>query len=468
MNPVRSSTAVLFLTSIFVAGATHADDKTRPPNIVLIVADDLGYRDLGCYDAIDFKTPNIDKIASEGIRLTSFYTTASIGSPSRASLLTGRYPVRMKFEENLGPQSGKGLNLSELTIAESLKTKNYATACFGKWALGEAPRYLPTKQGFDEYFGVPYSNDLGWWQGQPEDYNSEHPPIPLIDAESTIEENPDQRFLTKRYTDQSVRFIREHKDEPFFLYLAHAMPHTPLFVSENFSGSAEYGLFGDVMQELDWSVGEILKILKETGNDNRTLVIFTSDNGPALDQGSHGGKADPLRDGKYTRYEGGHRVPCVIRFPKMFLKGKELPGTVSLLDFFPTINNLASVEKLPDDLKIDGIDMTDYFSGKTAKSPRSTFFYSQWAVRHGDWKLLLPGGYREVFPKPANTYKPGHVKYEHLRLFNLSTDPGETNSQHEDEDHAELITNLKKLCYDFQAEFKPPTPETESDKSKKK
>ncbi len=470
MNPVRSFLAVLSIVTVFFSEVAFADKEKkavkRPPNVILIVADDLGYRDLSCYGAKDFSTPNIDQLAFDGVRLTSFYAAASIGSPSRAAMLTARYPVRMKFEKNPAPKSGKGLKSSEFTLAELLKTKDYVTACFGKWGLGDNEKHLPNTQGFDEYFGIPYSNDLGWWQGKPEGFNKKFPPIPFIDSTAMIEENPDQRYLTQRYTDHSMRFIREHQKEPFFLYLAYSAPHVPLFVSEKFSGSADYGLYGDVMQEMDWSVGEILKTLKETEIDENTLIIFTSDNGPALAQGSHGGKSDPLRDGKFTRFEGGHRVPCIVRLPKKFKGGIVLPGIVTGMDLFPTIANLAGTEPHKG-TKIDGIDMTEYFSGKVKNSPRSTFFYSKWSVRHDRWKLMMPGGYREEFPKPTETYEPGMVKYDHHRLFDLFTDVSETNSQHADEDHAELIKKLADLCYDFQGEFAPPAPKPETEPKKK-
>lgn len=429
----------------------------RPPNIVLILADDLGYADLGCYGATDFATPNLDRIAREGAKLTSFYAPASVCSASRAGLLTGCYPQRIGVSgvffptrEKGGQPAGPGrmgLHPDEITIAEVLKTKGYATACVGKWHLGDHPDFLPTKQGFDEYLGIPYSNDMGWWEGKPERFKSDFPPIPLLEDESIIETSPDQRYLTRRYTERAVQFIRQHGSDPFFLYLPHTMPHVPLFVSEPFSGSADYGLYGDVVEELDWSVGEILTAIAETGIDEETLVIFTSDNGPWLSQGAHGGKADPFRDGKFTRYEGGHRVPCVMRWPGKIPAGSELDDIVSLIDFLPTFAGLADA-KLDPERKIDGVDVWSYLSGKAPQSPRKVFFHSPGVVRQGEWKLMLPGKYREVYPAPEEGEK-GMVEYSHARLYRLTTDIGERESLHGNAEHTDLIESMTKLCQDY-------------------
>ena len=440
------------------------DSEERPPNIIVIVADDLGYADLGCFGATDFATPHIDRLAAEGAKLTSFYVPASVCSASRAALLTGCYPdrvgvtgvffpTRAKDGKPAGPGL-KGLHPDEITIAEVLKKGGYATACIGKWHLGDHPNFLPTQQGFDEYFGIPYSNDMGWWQGKPKNFKKDFPPIPLMEGEKALEKNPDQRYLTRRYTERAIKFMRESekKDEPFFLYLPHTMPHVPLFVSEEFSGSAAYGLYGDVIQEIDVSVGEILSALTALGIDEHTLVIFTSDNGPWLSKGAHGGKADPLRDGKFTRYEGGHRVPCVVRWPGKIPAGVELDDVVSTIDFLPTFAGLAQV-KLDPKRKIDGIDVWSYLSGQEIKSPREEFFYSPWVVRQGKWKLLMPGRYREVFPAPENAEK-GQVEYSHPRLFRLSTDPGERESLHEIPRYSGLIESMTKLCTDYQEALK--------------
>ncbi len=446
------------LTLLTQVGA--AADETRPPNIVLIFADDLGYADLGCFGARDFKTPNLDRLAGEGARLTGFYVPASVCSASRAALLTGCYPDRVGVTGVFFPTRAKdgkpagpgdsGLHPDEITIAEVLKTRGYATACIGKWHLGDHPDFLPTKQGFDEYFGIPYSNDMGWWAGQPEDFKRDFPPLPLMEDDDIIETDPDQRYLTRRYTERAVGFIRQHRDDPFFLYLPHTMPHVPLFVSEPFSGSADYGLYGDVIEELDWSVGAVLSTLTELNLEKDTLVIFTSDNGPWLAMGAHAGKADPLRDGKFTRFEGGHRVPCVMRWPGKIPAGTVLDDIVSTIDLLPTFAHLAGAT-LAADRRIDGMNLWSYLSGEVEESPRDTFFYSPWVVRHRGWKLMLPGNYREVLPPPPSGTRGGMVTHDHPRLFDLVNDIGETRSVHDAEENQVVVEALGKLCRDYQA-----------------
>ena len=453
--------AFALLAGFFAATPTHAAEP--PPNVILIFCDDLGYADLGCFGARDFATPNIDRMAAEGTRLTGFYAAASVCSASRAALLTGSYPDRIGVTGVFFPTRAQGdqpaghgrdgLNPDEVTIAEVLKTKGYATACVGKWHLGDHPDFLPTKQGFDEYFGIPYSNDMGWWEGKPKDFKAEFPPIPVLENETVIETSPDQRHLTRRYTERAIQFLRQHRADPFFLYLPHTMPHIPLFVSEPFSGRAKYGLYGDVIEELDWSVGEILKTLDELELSKRTLVIFTSDNGPWLSMGSHGGKADPLRDGKFTRFEGGHRVPCVMRWPGQIPAGTTLDGIVSTIDLLPTLAGLAGAG-LAADRVIDGIDVWPYLAGKTETSPRETFFLSPHVVRRGDWKLMMPGNYQEIFPAPKTAGPGGRVEYAHPQLYHLKSDPGERHSLHEKPEYQALIAELSALCAAHQEDLK--------------
>ena len=282
----------------------------RPPNVVIVFADDLGYGDVGCFGNTVIRTPNIDRIAAEGVKFTDFYVAQAVCSASRTALLTGCYPNRVGILGALGPASKQGIHDRETTIAEMLKAKGYATAIFGKWHLGHHPQFLPTKHGFDEYFGLPYSNDM--WPQHP---TAKFPALPLIDREKTIEENPDQSKLTTWYTERGVKFIEANKEKPFFLYMPHSMPHVPLFVSDKHKGKSKAGLFGDVIEELDWSVGEILATLKKHDLEKNTLVIFTSDNGPWLSYGNHAGTAGPLREGKGTTFDGGVRVPCVARLP---------------------------------------------------------------------------------------------------------------------------------------------------------
>ena len=302
----------LLLSLTFIAcGLPAAAEQAERPNIVLVFADDLGYGDLGCYGAAGYQTPNLDRLAKEGVRFTDFYVAQAVCSASRAALLTGCYSNRVSILGALGPNDRHGINDSEVTLAELLKTRGYATAIYGKWHLGHHPQFLPTRHGFDEYFGLPYSNDM--WPKHPE--TKAFPDLPLIDGEKTVERNPDQNHLTTWYAEHAVRFIERHHDQPFFVYLAHNMPHVPLHASDKFRGQTARGLFGDVIEEVDWSVGQVLKALERLGLDERTLVIFTSDNGPWLSYGDHAGSAGPLREGKGTSFDGGVREPCVMRWP---------------------------------------------------------------------------------------------------------------------------------------------------------
>ncbi|HEY8503213.1 MAG TPA: sulfatase, partial [Gemmataceae bacterium] len=313
MRPLAPAILAATTAAILAPPATAAPGKERPPNFVIVFTDDQGYGDVGCYGGKGFETPNLDRMAREGVRFTDFYVAQAVCSASRAALLTGCYPNRIGILGALGPASKHGINDGEMTIAEVLKPRGYATAMFGKWHLGHHPRFLPTRHGFDEYAGLPYSNDM--WPHHP---TAKFPELPMLDGETVInhEVSPaDQTQLTTWYTRRAVRFIERHRDEPFFLYVAHSMPHVPLFVSDRFKGKSERGLHGDVMEEIDWSVGEILKALKDNGLDESTLVLFTCDNGPWLSYGEHAGSAGPLREGKGTTFEGGVRVPCIARWP---------------------------------------------------------------------------------------------------------------------------------------------------------
>lgn len=361
-------------------------DSERPPNFVIIFTDDQGYSDVGCFGAKGFETPNLDGMAVEGMRFTDFYVAAPVCTPSRAALMTGCYPQRVSMPRVLFPWNDVGLNPEETTIADILKTRGYASACIGKWHLGHHRQFLPTRQGFDYYFGLPYSNDM-----RPE--NSDRcPPLPLIKGEDTVELNPDQSQLTRRYTEESIEFIRKNKDRPFFLYIAHTMPHIPLYVSEKFKGKSKQGLYGDVIMEIDWSVGQILSELNRLGMDNKTLVIFTSDNGPWLSKGKHGGSARPLRDGKGSTYEGGMRVPCIMRWPGRIPSGTICSGIATTMDFLPTFAALTGA-KLSAEPVIDGKDISPLLTNPTAKTPHEVLFYYRCrnlqAVRSGKWKIIL-------------------------------------------------------------------------------
>ena len=423
----------------------------RPPNPLIIFTDDQGYADLGVYGAEGFETPNIDRMASEGVRFTSFYVASPVCSPSRAALLTGSYPQRISIPRVLFPQFDEGLHPDEITIADLLKPLGYATAIFGKWHLGHHPEHLPAAQGFDEYFGLPYSNDMTPDPAKnPNPPARRHPPLPLIEGVETVEIEPNQSQLTRRYTERAVDFIERYADRPFCLYLPHSMPHLPLFVSERFAGVSDRGLYGDVIVEIDWSVGEILDTLDRLGLDEQTLVVFTSDNGPWLVKGSHGGSAGTLREGKGTTFEGGQRVPAVMRWPGRIAAGLVSDELVTAMDLFPTIAGLTGAP-IPTDRILDGKDIWPLMSGAPgAVSPHEAFFYfvrnELHAVRSGRWKLHVPHGYGTIegadlrTPTFQGTYARAEIE---LSLFDLEADVGETANVAEG--HPELVEQLMAL-----------------------
>ena len=422
--------------------------KTKKPNFVVIFCDDAGYADVGCFGAKGFETPNLDRMAAEGMRFTDFYAASALCSPSRAALMTGCYPPRVGIPRVLFPGSKDGLNPDETTIAELLKPRGYATACFGKWHLGHHQKFLPTHHGFDEYFGLPYSNDM--WPRHPQNENYNFPDLPLIEGEKTIAYNPDQSQLTTWYTERSVKFIEKNKDRPFFLYLPHSMPHVPLFVSDKFKGKSEQGMYGDVIMEIDWSAGQILKTLKRLGIDKNTLVIFSSDNGPWLSYGDHAGSAEPLREGKGTTFDGGQREPTIMRWPGRIPAGTVCNEPAMMMDILPTLAKLART-KLPK-RRIDGKDIWPLMSGLGgAKSPHEAlFYYSGWkleAVRSGRWKLHFPHGYRTLSGRLGGTGgKP--VKYDQtsigLALFDLAKDIAE---QHDvSAEYPDVVARLTRLA----------------------
>lgn len=421
-------TASLALGQI-LKGCGQVSESPRKPNIVLIFADDLGYGDIGVYGHPTIKTPNIDRMAAEGQKWTNFYAAASVCTPSRAALLTGRLPIRsgMCSDERsvLFPDSSGGLPADEVTIAEALKTQGYATACIGKWHLGHLPPYLPTKHGFDYYYGIPYSNDMDAvnpaWPNFESFFNPkiEYWNVPLMQNEEIIERPADQTTITKRYTEEAVRFIQENKKQPFFLYLAHNMPHVPLFASALFQETSKRGLFGDVVEEIDWCVGQVMATLRKEGLAENSLVVFTSDNGPWLFFKDHGGSAGPLRDGKFTTWEGGMREPTVFWWPEMVQ-----PGVVndigSTLDLFSTSCQLAGAD-IPNDRIIDGIDLRPALFG-TGTSPRQTMFFYRgeqiYAVRLGSFKAHFITQLAYVQDSKPTYHDPP-------LLYNLDHDPGE-------------------------------------------
>jgi arylsulfatase A-like enzyme len=398
------------------------------PNIVVIFADDLGYGDLSCFGHPTIKTPNLDRMASEGMRMTQFYSAAEVCTPSRAALLTGRLPPRngqCGSRRVYFPDSKGGIQAEEITIPELLKSKGYATACLGKWHLGHLPQFLPGKHGFDYFYGTPYVNDMDRVPTSPKGKaayvapKSEYWNVPLMRQTEIIERPANQSLFTRRYADEAARYIREHKDQPFFLYLAHNMPHVPLFRSDEFAGTSRRGLYGDVVEELDKSVGAVLNAIRDAKLAERTLVIFTSDNGPWLTYDEQGGSAGLLRDGKGSTWEGGMREPTIAWWPGKVPAGSVSQELASTLDFLPTFCALAGAE-VPKDRPLDGYDVTSVLTG--GASPRKEMFfyrsYDLMAARQGPWKahFLTQTGYGQAQPD----------KHDPPMLFNLDVDPGES------------------------------------------
>lgn len=418
----------------------------RLPNLVLIYCDDLGYADIGPFGARAYKTPHLDRLAQEGMRLTDFHTAAAVCSASRAALMTGCYPQRVGILGALGPNSKTGIHANEVLLPEILKARGYATAIFGKWHLGDAPQFLPTKNGFDRYFGLPYSNDMGPLHPT----NKDFPALKLIEQDQVIATNPDQTQLTTWYTERAVQFIAQQKQNPFFLYMPHSMPHVPLFVSDKHKGKSGAGLYGDVVLEIDWSVGQILAALKEHELEENTLVIFSSDNGPWLSYGNHAGSAGPLREGKGTTWEGGQRVPCLARWPAKIPPASVCNEFCSTMDVLPTFVKLAGGE-LPKDRILDGHDIWPLLTAaQDAKSPYTSFSY-YWdfglhAIRWGQWKLVFPHQYRSLSQPAGRDGSPaGYTSATtDLALYDLATDIGETKNVAGE--NAEIVKELEQLA----------------------
>jgi arylsulfatase len=423
---------------------------SRPPNIILIFTDDQGYQDVGVFGAVDIATPNLDQMAADGIKLTSFYSAQAVCSASRAGILTGCYPNRIGIHNALMPNSKIGLNPSEITIAEMLKDKGYNTGIFGKWHLGDHEAFLPNKHGFDEWFGIPYSNDM--WplhpqQGPVFDFDD----LPLYVNESIIDTLTDQSQLTTQITERSVDFINRNKDNPFFLYVPHPQPHVPLFVSDNFKGKSKRGLYGDVIMEIDWSVGQIIETLKYNGLEENTIVIFTSDNGPWLSYGNHAGSPYPLREGKGTAWEGGQREPFIMKYPAELKGGTVLDMPIMAIDILPTVAEITEAE-LP--LKtIDGKSVWKVLTGESNESPQEAYFFyyrvnELFGVRYGKWKLYFPHRYRTMNGQElGKDGLPGNYKMidlEEIELYNLENDISETKNVAEE--HPEVIEKIKLLA----------------------
>lgn len=395
------------------AGCSSTDRSDNPqpatgaPNIVIIYCDDLGYGDLACFGANDIKTPNIDAIAEQGIKFTEFYSASPVCSPSRAGLLTGRLPQRMGIHGVFFPDSYYGMPEEEITLAQILKKVGYSTGIVGKWHLGHRLKYLPLQRGFDEYFGIPYSNDMET--------------VVYMEGNEVTEVNPDQHYTTRTYTEKAIEFIDRHADEPFFLYLAHSMPHVPIYASEDFLGTSERGLYGDVIQEIDWSVGRVMKKLDEEGLKENTLLIFSSDNGPWLVMRELGGSAGILREGKQFTFEGGMRVPTLAMWPEVIKSGSVYDDMALMMDWFPTLAEVTGA-MMPVDRSFDGESLMGVLRGD-GKRQGNQYLYFDGAklecYRHGDWKVkkafegTRPAKWRQaVAPHP-------------VLLINLKDDPGE-------------------------------------------
>ncbi len=466
---MNTHSIIPLLLALLVTG-TRASDPHRP-NIVIILTDDQGYADVGVFGAKGFVTPHLDRMAAEGAVFRNFHVAQPVCSASRAGLLTGCYPNRIGIHGALGPRSEVGIAADEMTLAELVRQRGYATAMFGKWHLGDSPEFLPTRHGFDEYFGLPYSNDM--WPLHPDLVKLSpdaaarkrgYPDLPLFENEQihiakvTHEE---QNQLTTWYTERAVRFIEQHPTRPFLLYVAHSMPHVPLHVSAKFRGRSEQGLYGDVIMEIDWSVGQILDALKRCDLEQNTWVIFTSDNGPWLSYGNHAGSAGPLREGKGTSWEGGTRVPCIMRWPGQIPAGTDSAEMLMTIDLFPTIAGRTGAP-MPTN-RIDGLDVWPIISRQPgARNPHNAYWFyygvnELQAVTTGDgrWKLQLPHTYRTLagraggrdgLPVPYAQQAIGHAE-----LYDLAGDSGETTDV--SAGHPEIVEQIEAAVEQARADL---------------
>lgn len=455
---MRSSAICAVLLIMLNSNLPEVHAEPKPPNIVVIFIDDMGFADIGPFGGNATLTPHLNQMALEGRRFTDFYVSQAVCSASRASLLTGCYNVRLGILGALGPQSDRGIHSNEMTLGELCQQKGYATACFGKWHLGHHHQFLPRQNGFDEYFGLPYSNDM--WPFHPEVRHlpmeqrlKRWPHLPLIDGNDVVTSevtDTEQTQLTTWYTERAVSFIDRNAEKPFFLYVPHSMVHVPLYVSERFKGKSGAGLFSDVVMEVDWSVGQIMEALKRNNLDENTLVIFTSDNGPWLSYGEHAGSAGSLREGKGTMFDGGCRVPCLMKWPGRIPPNTSCDVPAMTIDLLPTIAKLinASLPQHP----IDGRDIWPLIiDEEDAKSPQDGYYF-YWgnelqAVRSGPWKLHFAHSYRTLNGQPGG--KEGvPAKYVNLAielsLFNLEEDPGET--QNVANQHPDVVRRLNALA----------------------
>lgn len=450
-----------------------AKEADRPPSIILFLTDDQGYADVGCFGAKGFKTPNFDRLAAEGMKFTSFYVAQPVCTASRAALLTGCYSNRVGLFGALNHTSTIGISADELLIPEFCRQRGYATACFGKWHLGHHPKFSPLRHGFDEFAGLPYPNDNG----------PDHPtikgipPLPWFEGEEVTGYNPDQNLFTRRITELGIDFIKRNRTRPFFLYLAHIMPHVPIHAGDGFRGRSGSGLYADVIEELDWSMGAILETLKSLGLDDSTLLLFTSDNGPFLSYGEHAGSAAPFRGGKLTTFEGGVRMPFIARWPGRIPAGRTSDAIITGMDLHPTLAKLAGAALSKEN--IDGRDIWPLLSGQSTGSPHEAFYYyggeELQAVRSGRWKLHFPHQYLEVAAEPGKGGMPSNfenlkplpstqsglegIASRHgykvmdlpLSLYDLAADPGETTNVAEA--HPDVVKRLGELAESMRADL---------------
>jgi len=445
---------IIFRIAIILFFMNSCDQKPplETPNIVFILTDDLGFQDLSSYGSPMIKTPNLDLLAKQGALLNSYYSTQAVCSASRASILTGAYPNRIGFSGALGPNSKKGINSNELLMSEMLKGQGYKTAIYGKWHLGDNEKFMPTKHGFDDFYGILYSNDM--WPFHPERPNG-YPDLMLYDLDKPIKILTDQSNLTKDLTQKSVDFINKNKDNPFFLYLAHPQPHVPLFASSDFNGRSKSGLYTDVIEEIDNSVGLIIKALKENNLEKNTIVVFTSDNGPWLSYGGHAGSTGIYREGKGTTWEGGQRVPCIVWYPKEIKPNSVISTPLMGIDWLPTFASVTN-SNLSNN-KIDGKNIWNTLTMETDKDPHEALFFyyhtnSLHGVRYGDWKMYFPHRYRTLNGRKGRNdgipIKYEYVNLENKELYNLKDDPSETNNVYDKYPdivkQIEILANMKR------------------------
>ncbi len=471
--PLFSWTVVLVLLALSIQSTATAADA-KQPNIVIFLADDLGYADLGCYGAADIRTPNLDAMAKDGVRFTNFCVAQAVCTASRAALLSGCYPNRIGMAGALNHTSTTGIHPDEFLLPEMFHEIGYATACFGKWHLGTKPEFFPTRNGFDRWAGLPYSNDNGPLHPTVKGI----PALPFYENDQIIEHDPDQATFTARLTDYAMKFVTENKDRPFFLFLPHVMPHVPIFASAKFKGKSSRGRYGDVVEELDDGVGQLLAKLRDLQIDEQTLVFFISDNGPFLSYGNHAGQAQPLREGKLTTFEGGLRVPMLVRWPAKLKGGKVNHKFITALDLLPSLASIIGF-KLPSERKCDGEDLSRQLLDTTQEAGRKTFACyagsELHAVRSEDWKLHLPHDYITVDGppgvdgKPANfaNMKPNPIEQSGIRgiasrhgyrverlelsLYNLRADPGEKKNVALS--HPQVVAELMELAEKFRRDL---------------